>query len=86
MLEVGTAPDSFRAWPCAQHLLAVLRTPKVDTLTLTMATAAAPRLQLQLVCSKTGDSTPVLCLRLERDSHLANCSAVSHTPRHDQDL
>ena len=57
-----------------QHLLAVLRTPKVDTLTLSMPTAASPRLKLQLVCSKTGDSyLPSVVWKECLNSHYATC-------------
>lgn len=47
-----------------QHLLAVLRTPKMDSITLSLPTQQAPRLTIQLACPKTG-TTPsfsVVCL------------------------
>ena len=38
----------------AQHFLAVLRTAKVDTLTLRSTGTDAPRLSIHLLCSKSG--------------------------------
>jgi hypothetical protein len=42
----------------AQHFLAVLRTTKLDRLTLRSAGSDAPRLTVQLLCSKSGAPAP----------------------------
>ena len=46
-----------RAFDCvsaAQHFLAILRTAKVDTLTLRSQGTEATRLSIELLCSKSG--------------------------------
>ncbi len=67
----------------AQHFLAVLRTPKVDTLTLRSTGTDAARLSVHLLCSKSGAKRP-------RPNACASLSLLTNTcfllNRPDEDL